>query len=88
MFKTFLLTVFIIGIMMMVMDMNKNNVCTQPKTIYKFIPRTFQEELSLSPQASDVFRTMFKQPDPWIESIDNLTMSKREDINQFFITQM
>jgi hypothetical protein len=34
-----------------------------------------------------VFRTMFTQPSPWINSIDNMVLRKREDINQFFISQ-
>ncbi len=46
------------------------------------------EENESPAYASDVFRTMFSQPSPWINSIDNMMLKKREDINSFFISQI
>jgi hypothetical protein len=65
---------------------SSSSVCSD-RIIYRFIPRTLEEDLDSPVPVTDVFRTMFNQPDPWIRSIDNMTLRKREDINQFFITQ-
>lgn len=62
--------------------------CPQNKVIYRFIPRTLEEELSAPAYVSDIFKTMFSQPSPWITSIDNMMLRKKEDINQFFISQI
>jgi hypothetical protein len=35
---------------------------------------------------SDIFETMFSQPDPWILTLNDLDTRKREDINKYFIS--
>jgi len=88
MFRNILIIILFIGIIFVVIDLVRTETgCPQNKIIYRFIPRTLDEELESPAYATDVFRTMFSQPDPWINSIDNQLLRKREDVNQFFISQ-
>jgi hypothetical protein len=88
MYKNIIILLIFIGIIFVVVDIVRTEqVCPQNKIIYRFIPRTLDEELDSPAFATDIFRVMFSQPSPWIKSIDNMTLRKREDINQFFISQ-
>jgi hypothetical protein len=88
MYKNILVITIFIGILFIVVDIVRTEKeCPQNKIIYRYIPRTLDEELDSPAFATDVFRTMFTQPSPWINSIDNMMLRKREDVNQFFITQ-
>jgi hypothetical protein len=88
MIKNILILILFVGIVFVVVDLVKTEKkCPQNQVIYRFIPRTLDEELEAPAFATDVFRTMFTQPSPWIKSMDNMMLAKREDINQFFISQ-
>jgi hypothetical protein len=88
MFKNILILLIFLGILFVVIDIVRTKQTNaQDKIIYRFIPRTLDEEIESPAFPSDVFRTMFSQPSPWINSIDNMLLRKREDINQYFITQ-
>lgn len=89
MYKNILLLLIIVGIIFIIIELVKTEkTCPKNKIIYRFIPRTLDEELDSPAYATDVFRTMFNEPSPWIKSIDNMMLRKREDINQFFISQL
>lgn len=89
MYKNILVLLIFIGILFIIVDLVKTDqTCPPNRIIYRFIPRTLDEELESPAYASDVFRTMFDQPSPWIKSIDNMLLRKRENINQFFISQI
>jgi len=89
MLKKILIILIFIDVIFVVIDLSKTEekFCPKTKVIYRYIPRTLAEETESPAYATDVFRTMFSQPDPWINSIDNMILRKREDINQFFISQ-
>ena len=59
-----------------------------PRIIYRYIPRTFQEEQEDPVSVTDVFETMFSQPSPWVGSLRTYDRRKMEKINQYFITQL
>jgi hypothetical protein len=63
------------------LEKNKNTI------IYRFIPKTFEEEQMYPVYPSDIFETMFSQPSPWIMSIREYDRRKQENINQYFINQ-
>ncbi len=89
MLKNVLIITIFIGLIFVVIDLVKTDrECPPNKIIYRYIPRTMDEEDESPAFASDVFRTMFSQPSPWINSIDNMMLKKREDINSFFISQI
>jgi len=88
MYKNILVLFIFIGIIFVVIDLVKTErVCPQNKVIYRFIPRTYDEESESPAFVTDIFKTMFSQPSPWINNVDNMLLRKREDINQFFISQ-
>ena len=60
----------------------------EPKIIYRYIPRTFEEEQLDPVFVTDVFDTMFSQPSPWVSSIKSYDERKQEKINQYFVTQL
>lgn len=72
---------------MTVAIVKNNQQCPPPKTIYKYIPRTFEEEQNEPVYASDIFITMFSQPSPWIKSLNDMDFRKREAINKYFVSQ-
>jgi len=88
MYKNILILLIFVGIVFVAIDLSKSEKQCEPnKVIYRFIPRTLDEELESPAYVTDIFRTMFTQPSPWIKSTDNMLLRKREDINQFFINQ-
>lgn len=57
------------------------------KTVYKYIPRTLNEE-QVNPQfVSQIFKSMFTQPSVWIDDIDENWQRKTEPINRYYISQ-
>jgi hypothetical protein len=60
----------------------------QDRVIYRYIPRTFEEEQLDPIPVSDVFETMFSQPSPWVGSIRTYDRRKQEKVNQYFINQL
>lgn len=88
MIKNILILFIFVGILFIAIDLVKTeNKVSQNKVIYRYIPRTLDEERESPVFATDIFRTMFSQPSPWINSIDNMMLTKNENINQFFINQ-
>jgi len=91
MYKGIILFLIFIGCIFVVIEIVKIKaglIEQNPKIIYKYIPRTFEEE-QLSPVfVSDIFETMFSQPSPWILSIREYDQRKQENINQYFVNQL
>jgi hypothetical protein len=88
MFRNILILVIFLGLIFVIVDVVKTEKkCPQNQIIYRYIPRTLDEELESPVFVSDIFKTMFTQPNPWINSIDNDMYRKQEDVNQFFISQ-
>ncbi len=60
----------------------------EPRVIYRYIPRTFQEEQEDPILVSDIFETMFSQPSPWVGNIRTYDRRKQDKINKYFVTQL
>jgi hypothetical protein len=56
------------------------------KIIYKYLPRSPQEELDQPVFPTDIFSTMFSQPDPWILDLNDLNTRQKTNINKYFIS--
>lgn len=56
------------------------------KIIYKYLPRSPQEELEQPVFPSDIFSTMFSQPDPWILDLNDLDLRQKNNQNKYFIS--
>ncbi len=80
----------IIGIILIIIYYNSSNIIgnCEPQIIYKYIPRTLEEEETQPIYVSQIFKTMFTQPSVWINSIQDDYFRKQEDINKYFISQV
>lgn len=79
------------GILFIVVELVKFNMKSQlnnQKTVYRYIPRTFEEEQEDPNNVSEIFNEMFSQPSPWVQSIRTYDREKQERVNKYFITQL
>ena len=86
--KIIFITILFIGILCAVVGYMKNSNINEPQIVYRYIPRTFEEEQNDPTDVSDIFKTMFTMPSPWIASINNIDNRKQEEINKYFISQI
>ncbi len=86
MYKNILMFLIVISIMLIVVDVTKTNETNKPtKVIYRYIPRTLSEELDSPVYATDILKTMFKQPSPWMLQLDNKLLDEAN--RKFFVSQ-
>lgn len=80
----------IVGIVLMMIQIGQNNITKcEPKTqvIYKYIPRTFEEEQNSPVLPSQIFNAMFTQPSPWVASLHSYNDRKQGEVNKYFVSQ-
>lgn len=87
--KGFMIIIFIIGIVFLtIYFMAKSEVSKcDKKIIYKYLPRTLEEEETEPIFASQIFAPMFTQPSVWIDSIYEDDKRKTTLLNKYFISQ-
>lgn len=91
MLKTVVLILLFLGVLMIVIDVVRIKaglVEQKPKIIYRYIPRTFEEEQLDPIYVSEIFDTMFSQESPWVGSVRTYDIRKQERINQYFVDQL
>lgn len=88
--KGFSLIFLIIGIVLLVVYFITMKAVSnvEQKVVYRYIPRTLEEEMESPVYISEIFRTMFSQPSTWIDSTDSDAIRRKENINKYFISQM
>ena len=89
--KIILLFVIFFGILLITVEVVRIRcglVRKDPKIIYRYIPRTFEEEQLDPVYVSEIFETMFSQPSPWVGSVRTYDDRKQERINQYFVSQL
>ena len=88
--KGFSLIVLIIGIVLLVVYFitMKTVSNVEQKVVYRYIPRTLEEEMETPIYISEIFKTMFSQPSTWIDSTDDDAIRRKENMNKYFISQM
>jgi hypothetical protein len=89
--KGFFIITLILGIILIVvyfLVLNQLEDTDKNKIIYKYIPRTLKEDEESPIYVSEIFKTMFTQPSVWIDSINEDSKRKEEDINKYYISQM
>ena len=62
---------------------------SQPKYIYRYVPKKFLDQEYYDNLPSDIFKTMFSSASPW--TVDNTTyrdFNKSENVNKYFISQI
>ena len=87
--KGFMIIIFIIGIVFLtIYFMAKSEVSKcDKKIVYKYLPRTLEEEETEPIFASQIFAPMFTQPSVWIDSIFEDDKRKTTLLNKYFISQ-
>jgi len=89
MLKFIILVLLFVGILFVSISIILSRVkCQNEKIIYKYIPQSFEEQQMNEPPVSKIFEKIFKSPDTWIGSINELDRKKQEEINKYFISQM
>ena len=87
--KGFMIIIFIIGIISLIvyfMSKSETSKCDK-KIIYKYLPRTLEEEETEPIFVSQIFSPMFTQPSVWIDSIYEDDKRKTQLLNKYFISQ-
>ncbi len=87
--KIIILLILFIGILMITISIVKDSTyCQKERIVYRYIPRTFENEQNNEVDVSDIFNAMFTQPSPWIASVNDVDFRKQEAINKYFISQV
>ena len=85
--KGIFIIILIIGIVLFCLYfLNSKMDKSQPKIIYKYIPRTLQEEEQSPIYISQIFKSMFSQNSSWIDSVNENVIRKQEMLNKYFIS--
>lgn len=88
-YKEILILLIFIGVIFMIIEIVKTSAqCPQQQTIYRYIPRSFEEEQLEPVFPSSVFRVMFEQASPFEQSIDQMDIQRTEAINKYFVSQI
>lgn len=61
--------------------------CPRQKIIYRYVPRTFDEEQQDPAYPSDIFKAMFTQPSAWNNGVNDFEKRRNLSINKYFISQ-
>jgi len=87
--KGIFLLIMIVGIILLaIYYIVSQETSRQTNIIYKYLPRTLEEEETSPIYVSDIFKAMFTQPSVWIDSINENEERKNEAIDKFYISQM
>lgn len=80
-FKNLMTLIFIFAMFLIVLDIGRSlKSCPRQEVIYKYIPRTFNQEQNNPEYASTVFKDMFEKSSPWVNSFTGPTGN--QDDNQ------
>jgi hypothetical protein len=89
-YKKALIILICVGVVCLVLGISSKSG-KDPKTeiVYRYIPRTFDEEQEEPVFVTDIFKTMFSQPGVWEAGLGAREEDQRkvEDINKFFVSQ-
>lgn len=87
--KTVLLILLFLGILCIViglMNAKHNRACKQ-QIIYRYIPRSFEQDQNEPIYVSDIFYAMFNSESPWVRSLNEHDQKRSEELNKYFISQ-
>lgn len=79
----------IIGIICITINLVMDNIPpSKPQIIYRYMPKSLEDEQKERPFVSEIFNTMFTQQSPWINSIMDYDRRKQESVNKFYVSQV
>jgi hypothetical protein len=83
--KLYSIFIFIIALLLVIRT-TITNVCPPPRIEYRFVPRTFKENSDDPIKVSEIFKSMFEKPTPFLNSTSGRVVSKN-NVNRFFVSQ-
>ncbi len=86
MYKYVIIIALIIGVMFIITEILRINMECSDRYIYRYIPRTFEEEQNEVAYPSDIFKAMFTQPTPWIHSTNDIDLNRKDAVNLFMVS--
>lgn len=92
-YKRILLFIAVVAILIMVISYVNSRTTPITKSdrdvkiVYRYIPRTYQDDNVEPVFVSDVFKKMFEKESPWIRSIREVDYDAHTDASQYFISQ-
>jgi hypothetical protein len=91
--KGFFLIFLIIGILLIALYFMRGSDSGSSgggntKIVYKYLPRSLEEEEESPVYVSEIFKAMFEQPSVWINSIKDDYLRKNEVLNKYYISQI
>jgi hypothetical protein len=86
-YKKLIYFLLFIGILMITINLvSMYKACPQERIVYRYVPRTFEEEQNSPIPVTELFADLFNQPDTWT-AVFGLTKRTRDDINKYFVQQ-
>ena len=86
--NNYLLFAFILGFLFIIIELVKESVKNKDtQIIYRYIPRTFNDNFDDPIPVSTVFKKMFTNPSPWVSGLNSYDEKKQEQVNKYFVTQ-
>lgn len=88
-YSVLMMLLLFIGIILITIDLVRYSIkCGETKVIYRYIPRSFNENYDNEVPVTEIFEKMFLNPSPWVDGINTYDRRGQEEINKFFISQM
>ncbi len=85
-YKKIVALIIVLGLILLIVQLSKLSVvCPPSEIIYRYVPRTFEEENAEPVNVTDIFKTMFSQPGVWEQGFNN-TVDNRE-VEKYFASQ-
>ena len=82
------LLIIIVGISLIIIQLFKEQVNgNSEKIIYRYIPRSFNEQYDNPVPVSEIFTKMFSNPSPWMSGLNTYDEKGSAEINKFFVSQ-
>jgi hypothetical protein len=89
MLKLILLIMVFIGIIFIAINIVQDSFkCQEKQIIYRYIPRTFDEEQEDPAYVSDVLKSMWSHKSPWIYSVADIEINKQASMRDFIATRI
>ena len=87
--KTIVLLITFIGILLITVAVVKDSHhCQKEKIVYRYLPRTFNQQYDHPVPVSEIFEKMFRNPSPWMSGVNTYDRKQQAEINKFFLSQV
>lgn len=81
--RLILVVMFIVGLCMIIVELVKeSHRCNPTKVVYRYIPRSFNQQYDGEVPVSEIFHKMFQQPSPWLSGRGEYDRRKQERVNK------